>query len=94
MASTTDYLNYILEQASSINLTFKKMMGEYLLYLNGTLIGGIYDDRLLVKIVENNKKYNMKEAIPYPNAKMMYLVSEVDSKETLVNILKDTYEGL
>ena len=94
MASTKDYLNYILEQASSINLTFKKMMGEYLLYLNGTLIGGIYDDRLLVKIVENNKKYNMKEAIPYPNAKMMYLVSEVDSKETLVNILEDTYEGL
>ena len=94
MASTKDYLNYILEQASSINLTFKKMMGEYLLYLNGTLIGGIYDDRLLVKVVENNKKYNMKEAIPYPNAKMMYLVSEVDSKETLVNILKDTYEGL
>ncbi len=94
MASTKDYLNYILEQASSINLTFKKMMGENLLYLNGTLIGGIYDDRLLVKMVENNKKYNMKEAIPYPNAKMMYLVSEVDSKETLVNILKDTYEGL
>ncbi len=94
MASTKDYLNYILEQASSINLTFKKMMGENLLYLNGTLIGGIYDDRLLVKMVENNKKYNMKEAIPYPNAKMMYLVSEVDSKETLVNILKDTYDGL
>lgn len=94
MASTKDYLNYILEQASSINLTFKKMMGEYLLYLNGTLIGGIYDDRLLVKIVENNKKYNMKEAIPYPNAKMMYLVSEVDDKETLVNILEDTYAGL
>lgn len=94
MASTKDYLNYILEQASSINLTFKKMMGEYLLYLNGTLIGGIYDDRLLVKIVENNKKYNMKEAIPYPNAKIMYLVSEVDDKETLVNILEDTYEGL
>ncbi len=95
MSTTKDYKNYILDQLSILKgINYKPMMGEYLLYYNGTLFGGIYDDRLLVKMVENNKKYNMKEAIPYPNAKMMYLVSEVDSKETLVNILKDTYEGL
>ncbi len=91
MASTKDYLNYILEQASSINLTFKKMMGENLLYLNGTLIGGIYDDRLLVKKVESNKKYNMKESIPYDGAKPMYLV---DNIEMLEKIVLDTYKDL
>ena len=69
-------------------------MGEYLLYYDGLLFGGIYDDRLLVKIVDNNKKYNMKESIPYEGAKSMYLVSDVDNSEILKSIVLDTCEGI
>ena len=70
------------------------MMGEYLLYYNEILFGGIYDDRLLVKIVDNNKKYQMKETIPYENAKPMYLVDDIDDQEQLKSIIEDTYKDL
>ena len=84
MATTKDYRDFILEQLNLLdNITCKSMMGEYLLYYNGLLFGGIYDDRLLVKIVNSNKKYNMKESIPYKNAKQMYLVDDIDNKEVL-----------
>ena len=95
MATTNEYKNYIIEQLSLLdNITSKSMMGEYLLYYNGTLFGGIYDNRLLVKIVEGNKKYNMQEAIPYENAKTMYLVDEIDNQETLRDIVLDTCKYL
>lgn len=70
------------------------MMGEYLLYYNGILFGGIYDDRLLVKIVENNKKYNMQKSIPYESAKPMYLVDDIDNQEILRKIVLDTCTDL
>ena len=95
MATTKDYKEFILDNLSLLdNITCKPMMGEYLLYYNNVLFGGIYDDRLLVKIVENNKKYNMEESIPYKGAKTMYLVDNVDNRETLKEIVLDTYEGL
>ncbi len=95
MATTKDYRDYILEQLNLLdNITCKSMMGEYLLYYNGILFGGIYDDRLLVKIVDNNKKYNMQESIPYENAKPMYLVDDVDNQETIRDIVLDTCKGL
>ena len=87
MATTKDYRDFILEQLNLLdNITCKSMMGEYLLYYNGVLFGGIYDDRLLVKIVDSNKKYNMQESIPYESAKSMYLVDDVDDQEVLRNI--------
>ena len=95
MATRKEYKDYILEQLSMLNnIECKPMMGEYLLYYKGTLFGGIYDDRMLVKIVEGNKKYNMEEAIPYKGAKPMYLVSEVDNADTLKDIVIDTVESL
>ena len=95
MATTKDYKDYILEQLNLLdNITCKSMMGEYLLYYNGVLFGGIYDDRLLIKIVDSNKKYNMQESIPYENAKPMYLVDDVDSQETIRDIVLDTCKGL
>ena len=95
MATTKDYRDYILEQLNLLdNITCKSMMGEYLLYYNGVLFGGIYDDRLLIKIVDSNKKYNMQESIPYENAKPMYLVDDVDNQETIRDIVLDTYKGL
>ena len=95
MATTKDYKNFVLEQLKLLdNITCKSMMGEYLLYYNGVLFGGIYDDRLLVKIVNNNKKYKMQESIPYDGAKTMYLVDDVDNQEILKDIILDTYKDL
>ena len=82
MATTKDYKNFVLEQLNLLdNITCRSMMGEYLLYYNGILFGGIYDDRLLVKIVDSNKKYNMQESISYKNAKAMYDKKLVTIKE-------------
>ena len=95
MATTKDYRDFILEQLGLLeNITCKAMMGEYLLYYNDILFGGIYDDRLLVKIVDSNKEYNMQESIPYDGAKPMYLVDDVDNQETLKDIVLDTCKGL
>ena len=95
MATTKGYRNFILEQLNLLdNITCKSMMGEYLLYYNGLLFGGIYDDRLLVKIVDSNKKYNMQESIPYESAKPMYLVDNVDNQEMIRDIVLDTCKGL
>ena len=95
MATSKEYKDFILEQLELLNdITCRPMMGEYLLYYNGILFGGIYDDRLLVKKVENNKKYNMKEELPYEGAKPMYLVEDVDNKELLKEIIIDTSKDL
>ena len=95
MASTKDYKDYVLDNLSLLdNITYKPMMGEYLLYYNGLLFGGVYDDRLLVKKTDSNNKYNMEEVIPYKNAKPMYLVSEIDNRELLKDIVLDTCNGL
>lgn len=95
MATTKEYKDFILEQLNlSEDVTVKPMMGEYLLYKSGVLFGGIYDNRLLVKITESNKKYGLTTALPYDGAKSMYLVGDVDDKEKLKNIVVDTYKGL
>ena len=94
MATTKEYKEFILEQLNFDNITCRPMMGEYLLYYNGVLFGGIYDDRLLIKKVDGNKKYNMKESIPYEGAKAMYLVEDVDNIDLLKEIVISTYEDL
>ena len=97
MASTKEYLEYVLEQLSVAGFSdvrSRPMMGEYLLYVDGVLVGGIYDDRLLVKCVEGNEEFGMEEAIPYPGAKKMWLVGEVDDTKALVKIVRATVEGL
>jgi len=95
MATSKEYKVFILEQLDLLdNITCKAMMGEYLLYYNDVLFGGIYDNRLLVKIVDTNRKYNMQEQIPYESAKPMYLVEDVDNKELLKEIIMETCKGL
>ena len=64
------------------------------MYYNNVLFGGIYDNRLLVKIVSGNKKYDMQEQIPYESAKPMYLVDDIDNKEKLKEIVVDTCKDL
>ena len=95
MATSKEYKDFILEQLDLLdNITFKAMMGEFLLYYNNVLFGGIYDNRLLVKIVDTNKKYSMQEQIPYETAKPMYLIDDVDNKELLKEIVIETCKGL
>lgn len=95
MATSKDYKDFILEQLDLLDsINCRAMMGEYLLYYNGILFGGIYDNRLLIKKVESNKKYNMQEQIPYENAKSMYLVDDVDNKEKLKEIIIETSKNL
>lgn len=95
MATSKEYKEFILEKLDLLgNITCRAMMGEYLLYYNDVLFGGIYDNRLLVKIVDTNKKYNMNEQIPYESAKPMYLVDDVDNKELLKEIVIETCKGL
>lgn len=95
MATSKEYKDFILEQLDLLdNITCKAMMGEFLLYYNDVLFGGIYDNRLLVKIVETNKKYSMNEQIPYETAKPMYLVDDVDNKELLKEMVIETCKEL
>ena len=95
MASTKEYRDYIIDQLNILdNITYKPMMGEYLLYYNNILFGGIYDDRLLIKKTNSNKKYNLQEDIPYNGAKTMYLIDNVEDKDTIRDIIIDTYNKL
>lgn len=95
MASSREYRDYVLGQLSEVpNVTCRPMMGEFLLYSDGVLFGGIYDDRLLVKNVSENAQFGMREDIPYDGAKPMYLVEEIDDKEKLAEIIAATLKGL
>jgi len=97
MASTKEYLDFILEQLSGLDeITYKTMMGEYIIYYRGKIVGGIYDDRFLVK---NGKAAadKMPEAdleLPYEGAKEMLLVDDVDNKEFLRELLEAMYDEL
>ena len=82
MASSKDYLEYVLELLREVNdITYKKMMGEYMLYKNGILFGGIYDNRFLIKKTKSLENSGLKEQIPYPSAKSMLLIDSEDPDE-------------
>ena len=86
MASSKDYLQFILEQLSDLEeITYRAMMGEYILYYRGKIVGGIYDDRLLVKPIKSAVSYMPEAAyeLPYEGAKEMLFVDNVDDKEFL-----------
>ena len=95
MSSSKQFKDFILEQLRELdNITCKSMMGEFLLYYNGILFGGIYDDRFLIKRTRSNKEYALPEEIPYENAKPMYMVENLDDVDYLSNLVKTTYEDL
>ncbi len=97
MASTKGYLDFVLEQLSGLEeISFRAMMGEYILYYRGRIFGGIYDDRLLVKPVPAAVKL-MPDAsmeLPYDGAKEMLLVDDIDNREFLCKLVKAMYEEL
>ena len=97
MASSKQFLNFIREQLSGLDgIAFKPMMGEFLLYYRDKLVGGIYDDRLLVKPVKSAVEYMPQAslALPYEGAKEMLLVDNVDDREYLCGLLEAMYADL
>lgn len=97
MATSRDYLQFILEQLSDLEeITYRPMMGEYIIYYRGKIIGGIYDNRLLVKPVKAAADYMPKTVYeqPYDGAKEMLLVEEIENKEFLTGLFKAMYDEL
>ena len=97
MPSSKEYLSFILEQLLDLNdITYKPMMGEFWIYYRGTLVGGIYDDRLLVKPVKTAIEYmpQAEYSLPYEGAKEMLLVDNIDDKEYLAGLFEAMYDDL
>ena len=95
--SRKEYLDFILEQLSELDdVTYRAMMGEYIIYYRGKVVGGIYDDRLLVKPTKSavSMMPNADMELPYEGAKEMLLVDDVDNKEFLRELLEAMYEEL
>ena len=91
MASHREYLDFILEQLSGLDhVTYRAMMGEFIIYYRGKIIGGIYDDRFLVKLTKAAiaRMPDADREIPYEGAKEMLLVDNVDNREFLMNLLE------
>ena len=97
MPSSKEYLIFILEQLSGLkDVTYKPMMGEFLIYYRGKLVGGIYDDRLLVKPVKSAIDYlaQAEYSLPYEGAKEMLNVDNVDDKAFLTGLFEVMYDDL
>ena len=97
MASSKSYLDFVLEQLSDLEeITYRAMMGEYIIYYRGKIVGGIYDDRLLVKPVKAAFSYIPQAVyeLPYEGAKEMLLVNDVDNKDFLTRLFNAMYNNL
>ena len=95
MPSSKQFKDFILEQLRELNnIICKPMMGEFLLYYNGILFGGIYDNRFLIKKTFSNKDYSLAEEIPYENAKPVYLIENLDDIDYINEIIKITCDCL
>lgn len=97
MASSKEYLEFILDQLSDLDeVSYRAMMGEYIIYYRGKVIGGIYDDRFLVKPIKSATAMmpNAKLELPYQGAKEMLLVDEVENREFLRKLFETMYDGL
>lgn len=97
MPSSKEYLDYVLDQLSLVEgITFRAMMGEYIIYCRGKIVGGIYDDRLLVKPVKSalEKLPDAPLEIPYDGAKKMILIEEIDDREFMAKLIESIFEEL
>ena len=97
IASSKEYLEFILGQLSELDeITYRAMIGEFIIYYRGKIVGGIYDDRLLVKPVKSAISYmpTVSYELPYEGAKEMLLVDEVDNKEFLTGLFNAMYKEL
>ena len=97
MASSKGYLEFVLDQLSELDdVTYRAMMGEYVIYYSGKVVGGIYDDRFLVKPTESarNLMPNATEELPYEGAKEMLLVDNIENREFLRTLIEAVYDEL
>ncbi len=97
MASSKEYLDFILDQLSELeNLSWRAMMGEYIIYYRGKVVGGIYDDRFLVKPTKAAVAMmpDSSRELPYEGSKEMLLVDDVENREFLRDLLNAMYEEL
>lgn len=97
MASSKEYLAFILEQLSGLDeITYRGMMGEYIIYYRGKIIGGIYDNRFLIKPVKSAVDFlpNATYETPYKGAKDMLLVDNIEDKEFLFQLINTMYDEL
>lgn len=97
MASSKAYLDFILDQLSELqDISYRAMMGEYIIYYRGKIVGGIYDDRFLVKPVASAVAYmpDAEYEVPYEGAKEMLLVDNVDNKQYLQELITAMYDEL
>ena len=97
MPSSLDYLQFVLDQLSAVEgVTVRQMMGEYLLYVHGKLVGGVYDNRLLVKPTASARSLmpDAPEETPYPGAKPMLLVEDMENRDLLSALCRVLYDEL
>jgi TfoX/Sxy family transcriptional regulator of competence genes len=97
MASSKEYLDFIIDQLSDLqDVKYRAMMGEYIIYYKGKIVGGIYDDRFLVKPVKAavDLMPDAQKELPYEGAKEMLLVDDVDNREFLYKLLRAMYDEL
>ena len=97
MASSENYLSFILDQLSGLeDVAYKPMMGEYILYYRGRIVGGIYDDRFLVKPVKSavNLMPDASYELPYEDSKKMLLVDNVDNRDFLTELFNAMFDEL
>lgn len=96
MSSTREQLKLVLEKLNQtpLDITSRPMMGEYLLYADGVLFGGLYDGRFLIKKTETNAEFGLPEALPYEGAKMAWQIKDLDNTAKLTEIIETTVGGL
>lgn len=97
MTSSKQYLEYILERLSGLDdISHRAMMGEYIIYYRGKIIGGIYDDRFLIKPVKSAKAMmpNAEMELPYEGAREMILVDETENEDFLKELIEAMYDEL
>lgn len=97
MSSSKDYLQFIIEQLSGLEeISYRPMMGEYIIYYRGKIVGGIYDNRLLVKPVKSAVSYMPRPVyrLPYEGAREMIFVNDVEDKDFLTGLFNAMYDEL
>ena len=97
MSSSKEYMDFIIEQLSSIeDMTYRKMMGEYVIYYKGKVVGGVYDDRFLIKITPSAISImpDAERQLPYEGGKEMLLVDDPEDREKLDRLVRSVYAEL
>ena len=95
MASSKEFLDFVLEQLSELpNITHRAMMGEYIIYYRSVIIGGIYDNRFLVKSTDSILKIlpDVQMEIPYPGGKPMIMITDIENRDLLAHIFDAIYK--